>query len=154
MKNIAGRCARGCLSALFCSVLVIMTGCGGGGGSNSGGGDNFIGAWDISANLASNSCGLNVDNVFSPSYQINQNGNLIAAENLSSGFSLKGTTVTDGKGFVATAQVPAICPGSIATVSMFFANRDGDSAGFMVEIVDRCGSAECSYSYRGTARRV
>ncbi|HQH27805.1 MAG TPA: hypothetical protein PLP17_10455 [Oligoflexia bacterium] len=143
-------------------LLCSLGACGGGGGG--GGGGDFIGVWgmSLSYSAAESTCGvspseLGLSHHVEPLYQINQNGSNIAAENMSSGYTMTGSTVDDGDGVIATHPEPGIgCPGGSATTTLVLANLDGDYADCVMAMTLSCPTympPQCDMVYIGGAYR-
>ena len=141
----------------YSTVLTLLCACGGGGGSDSSGGDVlYPGVWNTHLSLSRNSCPfspqyLGLNQTMDILYQVNQDGNNIVVDNLSSKATLSGSTIKDGNGFVVTtAGAVGQCK---MTVSLAFNNIDGDSADAGLGIDILCPADKCAIGYSGYATR-
>ena len=152
------------LSVFLCAATSMMLGCGGGGGGgdDGGGSGNFPGLWIIDGVFVTDTCGLGSSFIGASQYMtwgylVNQDGNIIAIQNTTSGSSGTGSTVDDGSGFVATIPEGGIgCPGGSSVTAVVLENVSGDEADATVGVRLSCPTENpptCDFEWVGVANR-
>jgi len=129
---------------LLVIVIFLLSSCGGG---SSGGSGNFAGNYLFQLSLDRDECGLNLSNQLNLALRVEQSGNDIVVENLSTGFKMNGSLF--GNGWIASSSrsVAGNC-----TESSQYAFANGSVGALSVGVV--CpGTGSCATDYIGTASR-
>lgn len=141
-------------------LLLNSTACGGGGGGGSN--DIWPGLWLMTATLSSNTCSFSPGDIglgsfINPGYQINQSGNNIVAENITTKATLTGSTVDGGSAFFASRPPDPgslDCANASDIASLGFRSTSSDEAEATLFLEFLCnGALNCEMIWDGTAIR-